>query len=136
MIQLSNSAEVTVAPGAAIVFDRVTKNTNNCTCFNQVTGSVKMTSRGTYQVSFSGNISGATAGTPVQIAIAISGTALQTGTMISTPAAANDFNNVAKNLYIPNDCCDSDRVTVVNTGTTPVIIGAGATLSVRKAMSA
>lgn len=135
MVQLSNSAPVTVAPGAAVPFNVVTKNTNNCTCFNPLTGSVKMVSRGTYQVSFSGNISGATAGTPVQIAIAIGGTALQTGTMISTPAAANDFNNVAKNIYVPNNCCDADRVTVVNTGTTDVTIGAGATLSVRKAMS-
>ena len=133
MIQLSNSAPVTVAPGSAVVFNTVTKNTNNCTCFNQITGAVKMTSRGTYIVAFSGNISGATPGTPVQIAIAIGGTALQTGTMISTPAAANDFNNVSKYLYVPNNCCDMDRVTVVNTGTTDVTIGAGATLSVKKA---
>ena len=133
MIQLSNSAPVTVQPGAAVAFNVATKNTKNCTCFNPVTGSVKMMSKGTYMVSFSGNISGATAGTPVQLAIAVSGTALQIGTMISTPAAADDFNNVSKNIYLDNCCCDMDRITVVNTGTTALTVGAGATLSVRKA---
>lgn len=134
MIELSNTAEITVAPGQAAVFDRIVNNSDRCCCsrnFN-TSSSIKMTNRGTYQLNFSGNITGATAATPVQLSIAVGGASLPQTTMISTPTAAGDFNNVAKTTYYENECNEFSRATVVNTGTTPVIIGAGATFSVVK----
>lgn len=133
MVQLSNSAVITLAPGETAFFDRQTINTGNCTCYRGgISPSVKMASRGIYDIRFSGNITGATAATPVQIAFEIGGTAVPQTTMISVPAAANDFNNVAKMFYYPNCCDDFSRVGVVNNGTVPVTIGANATFSVKK----
>lgn len=132
MIELSNSAPIVLVPGATAVFDLVKVNTGKCTCSRNTspTGSIKMTSCGIYQIHFSGNISGATAGTPVQLAIAVGGMALPESVMISTPSAADALNNVAKTLYYQNECNEFSRATIVNNGTETVTIGAGATFSV------
>lgn len=133
MIELSNSAPITLAPGATATFDRVVVNTGRCTCFrNNPTNSIKMANCGVYQLNFSGNISGAAAGTPVQLSIAVGSFALPESVMISTPSAADALNNVSKTTYYENDCNEFSRVTVVNTGTVDVTIGAGASLSVLK----
>lgn len=132
MVQLSNSTAITLAPGATASFDKASINNGGCTCYRNLSPGVKMTSRGTYLIMFSGNISGAAAGTPVQLAFSIGGTAVPQSTMISTPAAANDVNNVSKQLYYPNCCDDFDRVSVVNNGTVDVTIAPNATFSVKK----
>lgn len=65
--------------------------------------------RARFQISFSGNIAVATGGTvgPISLAIAISGEAIPSTNMISTPAAVGEFNNVATSTYIdvPRGCC-------------------------------
>lgn len=133
MIEVSNSAALVLAPGAVASFDLVKVNSGNCTCCrNNPTGSIKMTSCGIYQINFSGNVSGAAAGTPVQLSIAVGGAALPESVMISTPSAPNVLNNVGKTLYYQNCCNEFSRATIVNTGTTAVTIGAGATFSVLK----
>lgn len=132
MVQLSNSAAITLTPGQTATFDKISINSGNCTCYRNFSSAVKMSSRGTYLIMFSGNISGAAAGTPVQLAFAIGGTPVPQSTMISTPAAANDVNNVSKQLYYPNCCDDFDRVAVINNGTVDVTIAPNATFSVKK----
>lgn len=132
MVQLSNSAEITLQPGATATFDKILINSGGCTCINNISPSIKMTSKATYVIHFSGNITGATAATPVQLAFDIGGTVVPATTMISTPTAAGDLNNVAKTFYYGNCCGDFDRVSVVNSGTTPVTIGANAVFSVAK----
>lgn len=134
MIELSNSAPIVLAPGATAVFDRVVVNTGNCTCSRNITpiGPIRMTSRGVYEINFSGNISGATAGTPVQLSISVGGVTLPESIMISTPSAADALNNVAKTLYYPNSCNEFSRAVIVNSGTETVTIGAGATFSALK----
>ena len=52
--------------------------------------------------------------------------------MIATPAVANDLNNVATTTTIKNCCCDYDRITLVNTGTTALTVGANPTLFVKR----
>ena len=59
-----------------------------------------------------------------QLSIQAGGDTLPESTMISTTAAAGDLNNVAKTIPIKNCCDDYDRITVTNTGTTTVTVGA------------
>lgn len=134
MIVLSNSVAQTVAPGAAVTFDTVKFRSGCGECFDKrIPTSVKLTGRGgSYRVEFSGNISGTAAGTPVQLAIAFGGSALPETVMVSTPSAANAFNNVGTGTDVRNDCCDFDRITVVNSGTVPVLLSANMNLRITR----
>lgn len=132
MIELTNSAAQTVAPGAAVTFDTVLKHTGCSECYNhRIPNSVKLTGQGgLYQVAFSGNVSGTEADVSVQLAIAQGPVALPETVMESTPAVANLFNNISTSTYLANDCCDFNRVAVVNTGTVPVLLSANMKLAV------
>ena len=132
MIVLSNTTAQTLEPGQAITFNNKILHTGCAECHRANTGSVKMRSNGTYVVQFSGNIGGATAATAVQLSIQIGGATLPETTMISVPATANDLNNVATVTAIRNTCGDYDRLTVVNTGTNPVIVGANTAFVIRR----
>ncbi len=65
--------------------------------------------RARFRVSFGGNIAVAEGGTagPISLAIAISGEAIPTTTMISTPAAIGEYNNVFSSIFldVPRGCC-------------------------------
>lgn len=133
MIELSNTTAQTLAIGQSMVFDTVLLKTGCGECHRKNTGSVKLCAKsGIYQVYFAGNISGATAGTPVQLNISLGGEVLPETTMIATPAAADDLNNVATTVTIKNCCCDYDRITIVNTGTTALTVGVNPTLFVKR----
>jgi hypothetical protein len=60
-------------------------------------------------VSFGANVALPAAATvaPITLAIAINGEAMGSATMISTPAAAEEFNNVYASVFInvPSGCC-------------------------------
>lgn len=133
MIELTNTVAQTIAPGAAVTFNRVVLHSGCGECYNSmVHNSVKLRSQGIYEVHFAGNISGTTAGVPVQLAIAIGSSALPETVMVSTPSVANAFNNVSTATLIKNCCCDLDRVTVVNTGTVPVLLSANMNLFIKR----
>lgn len=134
MIVLSNALAQTVQPGQAIIFDKiVTESYNRCNCNNTRNVNFATLQRGgTYAITFGGNIGGATAATAVQVAIQVDGVTLPETTMISVPAAAGDLNSVSRTTVLKNCCGDSDRVTVVNNGTTPVDIGANSALTIFK----
>ena len=75
--------------------------------------------RARFRVTFGGNIAiptGEAIG-PISIAIAINGEAIASTTMISTPSAAGDYNNVSSSVFIdvPRGCCF--EVSVKNTST-------------------
>lgn len=107
MIELSNTTAQTIAVGASVTFNTILLKTGCGECHRKNTGSVKLCAKGgIYQVYFAGNISGATAGTPVQLNISLGGEVLPETTMIATPAVANDLNNVATTTTIKNYCCD------------------------------
>ena len=73
--------------------------------------------RARFRVSFGGNIALPTGGTvgPISLAIAINGEPVATTTMISTPAAVEEFNNVFSAIFldVPKGCCS--QISVKNT---------------------
>lgn len=132
MIVLSNTTAQTLQPGQTITFNNKILHTGCGECHRVNTGSVKMRANGIYVATFSGNIGGATAATPVQLSIQVGGETLPETTMISVPAAANDLNNVSTTTILRNCCGDYDRLTVVNTGTVPVIVDANTAFAIRR----
>ena len=129
MIVLSNSAEQTLLAGQSIVFDLVKLHSGCAECHRAGSNSVKMKQNGIYEVAFSGNIGGTVAG-PVQLSIQVGGETLAETTMISTAGAVGDLNNVATQTKVRNCCGDYDRITVTNTGTSDVVVGANSALVV------
>lgn len=132
MIVLTNTIAQTIAPGASLTFDEVILHSGCGECHRKGTGSVKLRCNGVYELHFHANVGGETAATAVQLALAIGGEPLPETTMISVPVAVDDLNNVGTSTLLKNCCGDYDRVTVVNTGTVPVVIGANPVLYVKR----
>lgn len=130
MIVLSNNASQTLAPGQAMTFNTTILKCGCNECHRQSTGSVKLTRKGIYKVEFSANIAGAAA--ELKLNIALGGSSLPETTMISTPASADVFNNVATATGVSNCCCDYDTITVINTGTVDLIVGPNPSLVINK----
>lgn len=123
MIVLSNSAEQTVAVGDSVIFDTVIMHTGRAEWHRDNTAPVKLCRQcAVYAVSFNGNIAGDTAATELSLNIDASGAKLPETTMLSTPSAADQFNNVAAQTRYTSCCCGFDSLTVVNTGTTPLTL--------------
>lgn len=65
--------------------------------------------RARYKATFSGNIAIAAGGIadPISLALAINGEGVASSTMISTPTAAGDYNNVSSSIFVdvPRGCC-------------------------------
>lgn len=72
-----------------------------------------------FKVTFGANIDVPTGGTAgaISLAIAVNGEPVQATTMISTPAAVEEFNNVFSSIFlnVPAGCCV--QVSVQNTST-------------------
>lgn len=123
MIELSNTTAQTIPVGGMVTFDKVLLKSGCDVCYNSmVPTSVKLRSKTIYDIEFHGNITSATAGDTVQIAVAVDSTPLVQTAMNATPAAAGDLVNVSAGTYFRNCCCDLDRISVMNTGTVPVVI--------------
>ena len=73
--------------------------------------------RARFRVSFGANVALSADATvaPITVEIAINGEPLADTTMISTPAAVGDFNNISRVLFlnVPSGCCT--QVSVKNT---------------------
>jgi hypothetical protein len=78
--------------------------------------------RARFRVSFGGNIAIPTGGTvgPISLAIAVDGESVATTTMISTPAAVEEYNNVFSAIFldIPKGCCS--QISVRNISDQPI----------------
>lgn len=123
MIELSNTTAQTIPVGGMVSFDKVLLKSGCDVCYNSmVPTSVKLRSKTIYDIEFHGNITSATAGDTVQIAVAVDSTPLVQTAMNATPAAAGDLVNVSAGTYFRNCCCDLDRISVINTGTVSVVI--------------
>lgn len=132
MIVLSNTAAQTLSPGQSIIFNNIINQSGCGECFRNNSGSVGLKANGVYHVSFSANVGGEVAATPVQLAIEIGGAPLAETTMISTPAAVGDLNNVATSTYVRTCCGVSNNVTVTNTGTSTITISANPVLAIKR----
>lgn len=118
-MELTANAIQTVAEGANVLFtDEVTSG--NCSILHR-DGSGLVTLRGLtdqcrarFRVSFGGNIAIPTGGTvgPISIAIAVNGEPVAATTMISTPAAVEEYNNVFGAIFldVPRGCCSQISV--------------------------
>ena len=75
--------------------------------------------RARFKVFFSGTVAIPTGGTvgPISLAIAVNGEAVGPTTMISTPAAVEEFNNVSTAIYlnVPCGCCSQVSVKNIST---------------------
>ena len=114
----ANAIQTVAANGNVLFTDTVT--TGNCSIVHRE-GSGLVTLRGLtdqcrarFRVSFGGNIAIPTGGTvdPISLAIAINGEPVATTTMISTPAAVEEYNNVFSAIFldIPRGCCSQVSV--------------------------
>ena len=118
-MEITANAIQTVASNANVLFtDSVV--CGNCAITHR-DGSGLVTLRGLtnqcrarFRVSFGGNIAIPTGGTvgPISLAIAIDGEAVATTTMISTPAAVEEYQNVFSAIFldIPRGCCSQISV--------------------------
>lgn len=98
---------------------------------SQFPTSVKLRAKGIYSIDFRANVGG-TAGAVCQLNIELGGQPIAETTMISTTGAAGTFNSVSGGTYVNNCCCDYDRITVVNTGTTTVTLNPNSCLRIRR----
>ena len=144
MIVLSNSAAEVIPVGGAVTFNLTVLHTgcdaNGCSgseYHRQNSGAVRLRGKSRccpsiFDVFFKANVTSATAGTEVQLAIAIDGTPLAETTMLETIDTANSFENMATRTALK--VCPGEDVTlsVTNTGTTPVTIDANSVLYVRR----
>lgn len=118
-MELIANALQTVETGANIQFtDEVV---GGCNSILHRAGSGLVTLRGMtnqcrarFRVFFSGNIAIPTGGTveAISIAISVNGEAVASTSMIQTPAAVEEFSNVASAVYldVPAGCCISIAV--------------------------
>lgn len=133
MISLSNTTEQTVASGQSITFNTVLSKTGCAECHRENTGSVKLCAKNAiYQIEFTANVTGATASTPVQLTVQLGGDNLPETNMIYTPATADAVGNVSVSFPVRNNCCDYDRISVVNTGTTDITVSANPLLFIHR----
>ena len=118
-MEITANAIQTVPAGANVIFTD-TVVSGNCSIMHRE-GSGLVTLRGLtnqcrarFRVSFGGNIAITTGGTvePISLAIAVNGEPVATTTMISTPAAVEEYNNVFSAIFldIPKGCCSSISV--------------------------
>lgn len=128
-MEITANAAQTVAANQNVLFTE-TAVPGSCSILHRE-GSGLVTLRGLtnqcrarFKVTFGANIAIPTGGTvgPISLALAISGEPVQTSTMIVTPAAVEEFFNVASSIYldVPASCCMT--IAVENTSTTSVTV--------------
>lgn len=121
-MELTANALQTVAAGSNVVFTNTA--VPGCVSIIHRPGSGLITLRGItnqcrarFKVAFGANIGLPTGGTvgPISLAVAINGEPVSTTTMISTPAAVEEFNNISRTFYVdvPASCCS--QISVRNT---------------------
>lgn len=127
-MELTSNALQTVTIGSDVLFTETA--VRGCPAILHREGSGLVTLRGLtnqcrarFKVSFGANIAlpeGTTPIAPVSLALALNGEPIPTSSMISTPAADAEFNNVYASIFVDvvSGCCVS--LSVRNIGTTPV----------------
>ena len=121
-MELTANAIQTVAANSNVIFTDAVVAGNCSMVHRDDSGLVTLRGiteqcRARFRVSFGGNIAITTGGTvgSISLALAINGEPVATTTMISTPAAAEEYNNVFSAIFIdvPRGCCS--QISVRNT---------------------
>lgn len=127
-MEITANALQTVAPNSIVTFTEVASAGSSSIIYRIGSGLVSLRGltnqcRARFRITFGANVAlpaDATATDPISLAIAINGEPLVTSTMISTPGAVEEFNNVGRVVFLDvvAGCCV--QVSVENTSTTPV----------------
>lgn len=132
MIELSNTAAQTIAPGQSLTFDTVLLKTGCAEAHRTNSGIVTLKADcAVYEIHFAANISATAAGT-AQLAISLDGEPLIETTMIDTISTAGDPDNAATATLVKTGCGCCGKISVTNTGTTSVIVSANPALFVKR----
>lgn len=132
MIELSNTAAQTIAPGQSLTFDTVLLKTGCAEAHRSNSGIITLKADcAVYEIHFAANIS-ATAAGAAQLAISLDGEPLNETTMINTIATAGDPDNAATATLVKTGCGCCGKISVTNTGTTSVIVSANPALFVKR----
>ena len=128
MKTLSNTTEQVLSPGESITFDLVLLSTGCAERHRTGSANVELINGCIFNVDFSANIANGTGGGEIELSVMLNGEALPAGNLISTPAAANEINNVARpGLKIQTFGC-SNTISVRNTGEDDIILPARSAL--------
>lgn len=129
-MELTANAVQTITAGSNVLLTDTVVSGNCSTIHREGSGLVTLRGitnnqcRARFRVSFGGNIALPTGGTvgAISLAIAINGEAVATTTMISTPAAVEEYNNVFSAIFldVPKGCCV--QVSVKNTSTQAITV--------------
>lgn len=132
MIELSNTAAQTIAPGQSLTFDTVLLKTGCAEAHRSNSGIVTLKADcAVYEIHFAANISATAAGT-AQLAISLDGEPLVETTMINTISTAGDPDNAATATLVKTGCGCCGKISVTNTGTTSVIVSDNPALFVKR----
>lgn len=116
-MEITAVALQTVEDNENIFFTETAISCKNCASIYHREGSGLVSLRGVgnqcrarYRISFGANVGLPTGGTiddPITLALAINGEQVPSTTMISTPAAVEEFNNIFSSIFldVPNGCC-------------------------------
>ena len=126
-MEITANAVQTVAVNRPVVFTETAVNGNCSMLHREGSGLVSLRGltnqcRARFRVSFGANIALPAEATvaPIMLALAINGEPVGPSTMISTPTAVSEYNNVACALFldVAQGCCA--QISVENIGTTAV----------------
>lgn len=133
MLNLSNTTEQLIPAGQSITFDLVLLSTGCAERHRTGSSNTELLSGCVFNIDFSANIANGTGAGEIELSIFLNGEAYPGGNMISTPAAANELNNVARpGIKIKTFGC-SNTISVRNTGTDDIILPAkSALLSIKR----
>lgn len=124
-MEITNNAVQTVAANQNVLLTD-TVVSGNCSIVHR-SGSGLVTLRGLtnnqcrarFRVTFGANIAVPTGGTAeaISLALAINGESVATTTMITTPAAVLEYNNVFSSVFldVPRGCCSQISVKNIST---------------------
>ena len=128
-MEITANSVQTVATGQNILYTDTVVAGNQCILHREGSGIVKLRGltnqcRARFKITFNGNIAIPTSGTvgAISAAIAISGESVAATNMIVTPAAGENYFNIASVTFVdvPSGCCTD--ISVKNTSTQNILV--------------
>ena len=128
-MEITANSVQTVATGQNILYTDTVVAGNQCILHREGSGIVKLRGltnqcRARFKVTFNGNIAIPTSGTvgAISAAIAISGEPVAATNMIVTPAAGENYFNIASVTFVdvPSGCCTD--ISIKNTSTQDILV--------------
>lgn len=129
MAEYTAILEQTVGVNANVLLTETPVDGGRCVVHREGAGLVTLRGitnqcRSRYRVLFNGNIAIPTGGTvgAISAAISLNGEAVQSTTMIVTPAAVENYFNVSASVYVdvPSGCCT--QVAIRNTSDQAILV--------------